>query len=113
MWRSITFGYTTIPSQIFCKVTNTLSADRKASASVILLYNKESLLSENKLNLCLWKFKLSEWHVFQEEGLSMNWQLNQGSSMVKHQTRDLEVRVPVQVKIFPLKSDRESLLIIT
>ena len=33
-----------------------------------------------------------EWHVFQEEGLSVNWQLNQDSSMVEHQAIDLEIR---------------------
>ena len=30
--------------------------------------------------------------VFQEEGLSMNWQLTQDSSMVERQAIDLEVR---------------------
>ena len=34
------------------------------------------------------------------------WQLNQDSSMVEYQARDLEVRVPVQVQIFLLKSDK-------
>ena len=46
--------------------------------------------------------------IFQEEGLRVNWRLNQDSSMVERQARDLEgqVRVPVQVQIFLLKSDK-------
>ena len=40
-----------------------------------------------------------ELHVFQEEGLNMNWQLNQDSSMVEYQARDLEVRVQVLVQV--------------
>ena len=45
--------------------------------------------------------------LFQEEGLRVNWQLNQDTSMVEHQAKDLEVRVlvPVQVQIFLLKFD--------
>ena len=45
--------------------------------------------------------------LFQEEGLRVNWQLNQDSSMVQRQARDMEVRVrvPVQVPIFILKCD--------
>ena len=39
IWRSMTLGYTTIPSQMFCSVKRILSADRKASANVILLGN--------------------------------------------------------------------------
>ena len=39
--------------------------------------------------------------LFQGEGLGVNWQLKQDSSMVELQARDLEirVRVPVQVQI--------------
>ena len=41
---------------------------------------------------------------FQEEGLPVDCQLNQDSSMEEHQARDLDVRVwvPVQVQIFLL-----------
>ena len=44
--------------------------------------------------------------LFQKEGLGVNWELNQDSSMVEHQARDLEVRV--QVQIFLLKSDKNN-----
>ena len=37
--------------------------------------------------------------LFQEEGLRVNWQLNQDSSMVERQARDLEVRVRVPVQV--------------
>jgi hypothetical protein len=50
MWRSITLGYTTMPSQMFCSVTSILSADRKASANVILLDNNTVL---HKIKHCL------------------------------------------------------------
>ena len=47
--------------------------------------------------------------IFEEEGLRVNWQLNQDSSMVGCQARYLEVRVQVlvQVQIFLLKFDKE------
>ena len=50
--------------------------------------------------------------LLQEERLRVNWQLNQDSSMVERQARDLVVRVrdPVQVQILLLKS--ENLVII-
>ena len=47
--------------------------------------------------------------MFQKEGLSVNWQLNQNSSIVEHQARDLEVRgsSPGSGSNFLLKSDKE------
>ena len=53
--------------------------------------------------------------LFQEEGLRVNWQLNQDSSMVERQARDLEVRVRVlvQVRIFFLKFDNVNSQIIS
>ena len=47
--------------------------------------------------------------VFQEEGLSVDWQLNQDSSIAKSTRLEIwrsEVRILVQVQIFLLKSDK-------
>ena len=62
---------------------------------------------------CLVKFQEKNLNLNRfEEGLRMNWQLNQDSSMVERQARDLEarVRVPVQVQFFLLKFDNSKLI---
>ena len=61
----------------------------------------DSVTDHTRLESCM---------LFQEEGLRVNWQLNQNNSMVECQARDLEVRIRVlvQVQIFLLKSDKIS-----
>ena len=56
------------------------------------------LLSQNKVITCAfvhlhYQIALQQWQLLQEEGLRVDWQLNQDSSMEDRRTRDLEVRV--------------------
>ena len=46
-----------------------------------------------------------------QEGLRVNWQLNQDSSMIERQAIDLEVRIPVQFQMFFLKFDIENIVL--
>ena len=49
---------------------------------------------------------LAKWHpCFQEEGLSVDWRLNQGSLIGRLEIWRSKVQILVQVQIFLLKSD--------
>ena len=67
------------------------------------LYSNQIIKWKQTYNVC----HCSSGMLFQEESLRVNWQLNQDSSMVERQARDLEVqvRVPIQVQIFLLKCE--------
>ena len=60
--------------------------------------NRDSMI--NRWHVVSWiTHPCRKWQTFQEESLKMNWNKNQGSSMVERQARDLEVRVRIPVQI--------------
>ena len=53
----------------------------------VIRFQEKNLYLNRDSNLQI--SRACEWHVFQEDYLSMHWQLNQNSSMTEGQAKDL------------------------